>query len=361
VINFISGEYPPDIGGLGDYTAQLRTALARRGCQSVVVSRREVGRWNARALFWLVRRAPTTGVVHIQYQAAAYDLLGDICLLPGLLRALRPRIRSVTTFHDVRLPYLFPRANGLRSAAIRALARGSHAVIAADWRDLLVLQRATRQTYHVPIGPNVACAPPDGYDRAALRRSMGLQTDDLAIVYFGLLNASKGLELLLSTFERILNCQPRTRLLMLGGPAGASDPTDLSTGMGIRTRIEHLGPGVVRTGWLPQPELSAYLLAGDVALLPYVDGASARRGSLLACAEHGLPIVSTLPAGAEVATTVVAVNPEAAALADAVLDVVRHPMPLAERSRRLATEMSWHRIAERHLAIYERLLYSRPW
>lgn len=360
MITFVSGEYPPDVGGLGDYTACLRDALLRQGYPSQVVSRGAVGgRWNARALAWLLRHLPNDGVLHVEYQAAAYDLLGDICLLPGLLTALRPRVRTVTTFHDVRVPYLFPRAGRLRGAAIRLLARTSDAVVAADDRDLAMVRSAAPRAFHVPIGPNLTCDPPDGYDRATFRQAMGLEAGDPGIVYFGLLNASKGLDLLLATFEAILMRQPRARLLMLGGLAGASDPTDLRTGAAVRARLGRFGSRCVQTGWLPPRELSAYLLAGDVALLPYSDGASARRGSLLACAEHGLPIVSTRPAGREVARYVQAVESDEAALTDALLSALRDPAPLAAGARALAAEMSWTRIAARHVAIYEQLLYSR--
>jgi len=360
VITFVSGEYPPDIGGVGDYTAHLRTALGEAGHQSRVLSRHDVGRWNARALVRVIRHTPITGFLHIQYQAAAYDLLGDICLLPGALRVLRPGVKTLTTFHDLRVPYLFPRAGELRPAAIRLLARTSHAVLAADQRDVTILRQVTEGAHHVPIGPNVACAPPAGYDRAGFRRALGLSPDELAVVYFGLLNASKGLDLLVSTFERILSHRPHARLWLLGGPAGASDPTDVVTGTRLSAQIQRLGPGVLRTGWLPPHDLSAHLLAGDVALLPYADGASARRGSLLACAEHGLPIVSTRPAGAEVAPYIRAVEPDVTSLAEAVLAASEDRSPLAQRSRELGAEVSWPRIAAAHISIYRQLLYSRP-
>lgn len=155
---FVSGEYPPDVGGVGDYTERLRTALAERGWPSRVLSRAQVGRWDARSLLWLLRAAPRRGVVHIQYQAGAYDLLGDVCLVPALLRRLRPGVRVVTTFHDVRVPYLFPRAGALRWQAVKLLARTSHAVIAADERDLAALGARSARHMLVPIGPNVACA-----------------------------------------------------------------------------------------------------------------------------------------------------------------------------------------------------------
>jgi glycosyltransferase involved in cell wall biosynthesis len=360
VILYVSGEYPPDIGGVGDYTARLRSTLTDLGWPSRVLSRRQVGRWDARSLFRLVRAAPRTGMVHIQFQAGAFDLLGDVCLMPALLRRTRPGVRSVTTFHDVRVPYLFPRAGPLRAAAIRFMARSSDAVVAADQRDLVALGGPS-PPYHyvyVPIGPNLACDPPRGYDREAFRASLGLADTDVAIVYFGLLNASKGLDLVLGAFGNILAGRPSARLLLLGGTVGASDPTDRLTAAQFKPQLDRFAGRVIQTGWLPPQDLSAYLLAGDVALLPYADGASGRRGSLLACAEHGLPIVATQPAGAEVAPFIEAVSADARSLADAVLGALEAPSALREKSRALATEMSWSRIAADHVALYRRLLYS---
>lgn len=353
MIRFISGEYPPDIGGVGDYTANLRAALAESGCTSTVVSRRDVRRWDARALVWLTRHVPSSDVVHIQYQAAAFDLLGDICLLPLVLRRLRPHVRTVTTFHDVRVPYLFPRAGRLRQAAVRLLAHMSHAVIAADEHDLRALGRTE---FQIPIGSNVPNSPPSGYRRDAFRAALGLQPDDLAIVYFGLLNASKGIDLLLSTLERL----PRARLLVLGGEVGASDPTDLLTARRVADRLDALGARVMRTGWLPPHALSAHLLAGDIALLPYVDGASARRGSLLACAEHGLPIVSTRPSTAEVAPFIAACEPDASVMASTILRIAEQPGPLKQAACALAEQVSWPSIAAKHLRVYDHVVGRAP-
>jgi glycosyltransferase involved in cell wall biosynthesis len=353
---FISGEYPPDVGGVGDYTARLRAGLTSLGWQSGVLGRRQVRHWDARSLVQLVRIAPRTGVVHIQYQAGAFDLLGDVCLMPTLLRHLRPRTRVVTTFHDARAPFLFPKAGPWRHKAVRLLARTSHAVVAADARDLATLGGPSPRHHHVPIGPNVLCAPPPGYDRLAFRSALGLEPQTLAVVYFGLLNASKGLDVLLDAFNLITARHPDGRLLLLGGEVGASDPTDRQTAARFRQRLDQR---VLQTGWLPPPQLSAYLLAGDIALLPYADGASPRRGSLLACAEHGLPIVSTTPAAPEVADAVHAVEPDPVRLADAVLHLAQTPADAArlrDSARALAARCAWPRIAQAHVQIYEQLV-----
>ncbi|MGI9147195.1 MAG: glycosyltransferase [Chloroflexota bacterium] len=359
---FVSGEYPPDVGGVGDYTDRLRRALSVfEGRQSSLLSRGRVRRWDVRALAWLLRTAPREGIVHIQFQAGAFDLLGDVCLMPILLRRLRPGVRVVTTFHDTRVPYLFPKAGRLRRAAVKLLAATSHAVIAADERDLAWLDGLSRHRHLVPIGPNVVCEPGPGYDRAAFRRALGLDETTLAMVYFGLLNHSKGLNLLVETFELVLRQVPKARLLLLGGETGASDPTDRHTAARVRASLAGLGELTLRTGWLQPQALSRYLLAGDIAVLPYADGASPRRGSLLACAEHGLPIVSTQPASQAVASAVHAVPPNAPSLAAAVLEVA-HDAALSQALRTsaaaLAARTSWSHIAAAHANIYQQLRTS---
>jgi glycosyltransferase involved in cell wall biosynthesis len=110
--------------------------------------------------------------------------------------------------------------------------------------------------------------------------------------------------------------------------------------------------------------LSAHLLAADVALLPYVDGASGRRGSLLACAEHGLPIVSTTPAALEVRAAVQAVAPDPRALANAVLEITADAESrerLRSASRALAQRTAWPQIAAAHVKIYESLVRSETY
>jgi glycosyltransferase involved in cell wall biosynthesis len=166
---------------------------------------------------------------------------------------------------------------------------------------------------------------------------------------------------LLQTFERISQADASARLLLLGHATGASDPTDEATARAFLQRLGPLAERVLRPGYQPPSALSAYLLAADVALLPYADGASPRRGSLLACAAHGLPIVTTTGPGLtrQLADAVLAYPPgDAAALAAAVTQAARDAA-LRERLRagcgRLAEATKWATIADRHVAIYEGL------
>lgn len=317
----LTGELPPDCGGVGDYTARLSDALAGLGVPLGILTRRRpdlpprrvfganrvpvhgtLPAWNPRAWPLVTRALSQLGpcpLLHIQFQAGAFDLGGSVHLLPSLLRAALPRARVVTTFHDFLVPYLFPKAGPARLAANRLLARSSHAAIFTDLADLELAGPGVRGRV-VPIGSNVDRVTTVKTSRAAIRRDLGADDETFVVGYFGFLNPSKGVPTLLEALGQIAARRPgrSVRLALIGAEAGISNPTDLAQARAVHHAIEQdqLGERIVRTGFLKPPELSATLLACDVVALPFRDGASARRGTLMAALAHGLPIVSTLPA-----------------------------------------------------------------
>ena len=152
----------------------------------------------------------------------------------------------------------------------------------------------------VPIGSNVDRVALDPSARATVRRRLGADDETFVVGYFGFLNPSKGVPTLLEAFGKLVAGRPErsVRLALIGAETGVSNPTDLAQARAVHDAVEQerLGQAIVRTGYLDPPDLSATLLACDAIALPFLDGASARRGTLMAALAHGLPIVSTLPA-----------------------------------------------------------------
>jgi glycosyltransferase involved in cell wall biosynthesis len=150
--------------------------------------------------------------------------------------------------------------------------------------------------------------------------------------------------------------------LMVGGQFGASDPTNVAYAQYSRTLIDELGLAerVLWTGFTTPAQVSANLLASDICVLPYRDGASFRRGSFMAALIHGLPIVSTrpevpLPELADGQNIALVPPDDAEALADKIVALAASP----EQRARLgagAAELSklfrWDSIARKTLEVY---------
>ena len=79
-------------------------------------------------------------VVNLQYQAAAYQMHGAINLLPRQLRGAKPA-KTFVTFHDLRAPYLFPKAGAVRWRSMLWMARGAHGVIVTNDEDFATLAK----------------------------------------------------------------------------------------------------------------------------------------------------------------------------------------------------------------------------
>jgi glycosyltransferase involved in cell wall biosynthesis len=339
--------------------------------------------WSLWSAVSQVCRRIAPDVVHIQYQSAAYRLHPAINLLPWRLRASRRRPLVCTTFHDLRVPYLFPKAGPLRRQAVLALARGSDLDIVTNLSDWQVLADAGlgARLRPIPIGSNIVCQLPASYDRRQRRASWGAGPDDMLLAYFGFLNRSKGGETLMRTLHHLVREGHPAHLLMVGGQVGSSDPTNIAYLERVRSLIVELGleDRVHWTGFTSPEEVSINLKACDCALLPYVEGASLRHGSLMAAFAHGLPVVTTLldsairpavrPAGRQAdepggdifprlrdGVSALLVAPEdPAGLADAVARLMSdHELraTLSEGARQLARQFAWESIAGSHLEAY---------
>lgn len=179
--------------------------------------------WNAATLGGLQQsiRDQHPDVINIQYEAAAFKMSQIIHLLPRLLR----RYPVVTTYHDLSVPYLFPEGGQPASAG--------HAVRRAN-----VTGRDRHQSsgcaatgsapdipplHTIPIGSNIPDQPPRTMIAPAWRAKLGIPTDAILAGYFGFLNISKGVDILLEGGAGAIQQGLDLHLLMIGGSVGSSD------------------------------------------------------------------------------------------------------------------------------------------
>ncbi len=365
----ITGEYPPMIGGIGDYTAGLVAALPNETI--VLTNRRAAGLrvesspgWGLRHLPFLVRKVkalrPT--LAHIQYQAAAFDLGGAVHLLPSLLKP----IPTITTFHDTREPYILPKAGGLRHRANVRLARTSAAVVVTNPDDAAALAGyGARRAALIPLGNNVPKIALSAEECAVYRTKLGAGAGACLIGHFGLMGPTKGLETLLDAIAD----RPNIRLALIGSSIGDTDKTNAAASARVLAQINRLElqDRTCWTGEQPVGELSKYLQACDAIALPYADGASFRRTTLVAALANGCATVTTtgVAAGDSAAglpvlhdgANVLLVPPGSPHDLQAALSLLLGDASLRRRlgecAEHTARAFDWQRVAAQHSALYQ--------
>lgn len=396
-IGLITGEYPPMEGGVGAFTSELAKALAILGHEIHIITSREarpeqsrrsiwephqpvdigfaqlhprIGRWRWPAVNAIANVAVQydLNVVNLQYQAAAFDMnIPAINLLPWRLKEVS---HTVVTFHDFRVPYLFPKAGRLRLWVVYKLARSAEGVIVTNAEDFARLEDIgldRKKSELIPIGSNVRAIQPPVHRVRALRKELGLDKDNLLLGYFGFLNASKGADILLQVLKQL---DPNVHLAFIGARTGSSDPENVAFLKQVESTIAKfsLESRVHWSGYLPDAELSTYFGAVDIMVMPYRDGVSLRRGTLMAILANGCPLITTEPSvpvpelihGENVWLTPI---DDTVALKEAIWQLASDldlRIRLGKGAALLSKSFSWDRIAQRTSAFFEEITKPGP-
>ncbi|MDQ7026438.1 MAG: glycosyltransferase [Anaerolineae bacterium] len=370
-IGLITGEYPPLQGGVGAYTDVLARVFAERGHQAFIFSEPRAQQQHeniplAQHSGWGLSTIPAIrqwiasndlDIVNLQFQTAAFNMSPMIHFLPHFIN--KP---FVTTFHDLRFPYLFPKAGKLRDWIVMHLAKASNGVIVTNYEDYEKVSYLPCVDV-IPIGSNILADRTSEYDRTAWREKAGAAQDDFLLAYFGFINHSKGVDILLQALAE-LN-QSTIKLVLIGGRTGTADPTNATYAASIDTLIENLNLSdkISWTGFVDDVEVSAYLRAADTIVLPFRDGASYRRGSLMAAIQHGCAIITTQPSHEDSPfsdDTMYLVAPDnSTELANAIQSLCKNALlrtQLQAGVTQLKQLFDWQSITEKYETLFERLI-----
>jgi lipopolysaccharide/colanic/teichoic acid biosynthesis glycosyltransferase len=250
----------------------------------------------------------------------------------------------------------------------RALARLSHALLSQNREDVATAVREgicePEKIEHIGNGIDVRRFDPAALDPArleALRRELGLTTDDLVVGFVGRLVVEKGVLELFDAIRMLKDRFPRIRLVMVG-------PVDSARADAIRpaTAASYgIAAHTIFTGYRHEvPELYALM---NICVLP-----SHREGmprSPMEAAAMGIPCVATAIRGCrEVVrngeTGLLIPVGNATALADGIAHILGDQpaaLRMGARARQVARESFDERLVfERVKHAYDRLLRERP-
>lgn len=312
--------------GIFDYSERLVDGLQQAGCNAALLNLNDWGAiGTARNL---VRFLRFSGILHLQFPSQGFGKkVGPGLLLPAAVCAKR-----FVTFHE------FSRMSWKGKArCIPALLMADRIIVtnAAEAEAICTLRPSlSDKVSTIPIGSNVP-------------ECLGTGTGHRAVGFFGLISDKPSVRMFLEIVAK-------AGLAKQSVIIGHADQTDARTAALLdRARA----CGVELALGLSKEEAAARLAGLDVALLPFEDGISERRGSALAAMLNGAIVVTTVP------------HPEAAGLfenicisADSVDELVQatrravtEPQryaPMIERAKTYAKGCSWEAIAHHHLNLY---------
>jgi glycosyltransferase involved in cell wall biosynthesis len=367
-ICLITGSYPPLRCGVGDYVSQLARTLAARGNEVHVITSKSAGnggggeivhavvsRWTPLAMYRLLRtiRALRPEVVHMQYPTNGYgyqigpQALVMLCRLSGM--------KVITTSHE------FIRARFLRKLSLIPLFLFSHALIFTSEEERVAISismpwlrsKFSRSSTIIPVGTNI---PVEAHHEK-------LPAGSRTVSFFGLFFPGRLIELVIDVFREISHRMPDVRFRFIGDV----HPLHEDYFQTIRSYAEReLPDGRFEwfTGRSPE-EISHALSASAVCLLPYPDGATFRRTTLIAALALGIPVVTTrsdLTPKLLIEGQPVLFGNDRKHMAEQVIQVLSdHELAalISGKARKIAGMFSWDRIATDHLKAYERIVPDR--
>jgi glycosyltransferase involved in cell wall biosynthesis len=180
------------------------------------------------------------------------------------------------------------------------------------------------------------------------------------LLFFGLIRAYKGVDLLLRALPVVARDRPDVRLVVAGDPLEPVAPLrKLATELGVDERIDW------RLGFLPDDEVADVLAAASVVVLPYRRRVDAS-GVLALAVGHGLPIVASDVGSlgetvAEFGAGEVVPPEDFEALATACVRLLGDDRRRDEAVRgaaRAREALTWEAAAGQHEALYEQLVHG---
>jgi glycosyltransferase involved in cell wall biosynthesis len=351
--HIITGEYPPQRGGVSDYTELVARGLADAGDSVVVWAppagapdlrhagveiRRLPDCYGPRSLRMLsadLDRAPALHRVLVQYVPHAFGWKGANVPFCLWLRSRR-RDSIWVMFHEVAFPFdpggglalnMLAGVNKVMASLVGGAAERAFVSIPA-WRSGVgsVTSAGTPVTW-LPV-PSAIPVVRDG-ERTALIRARYSPRGQALVGHFGTYGG-----LIKPLLERTLiplidgsDC----RALLLG----QNSDTVCAEFVGRNPRMLDRIYGV---GQLPADDLSLHVSACDVMLQPYPDGISSRRTSAMVALAHGIPVVSATGPLTEAiweksGIAVLATAPDAVEMATETVALLRDPARRASISR----------------------------
>lgn len=337
-VKFLCGHRPDVFCGVADYTSTLTAQLQEQGIAAEIISQDNWNLGSIAALRTKISSEPTPDIIHVQYPTYAYG-----ASIAPHLSTFFTKCSIVVTFHELA------HSHALRKLSSLLFLFNADAFVFCSQEDRDYYSNKIpafrRQSFTIPIGSNIPV-----FDGAVVHEK------DL-IMTFGQIRPRKGIEQFIE-LARLSRAEGGAhRFLVIGATLGRfrsywEQLRAATQGLPIEWRLD-----------LEPAEVARAIPRAAAAYLPFPDGASERRGTLLAVLGSGVPTVTTSGRHTPPALddcVIYADTPEQA------LPMINHLLadpPLRLRLSRnastYASRYSWRSIARQHVDVYRSVLAKR--
>lgn len=379
-ILYVAGAFPNMPCGVGDYTYMLSKHISKIGYPTSVLTLNHpdvisgqgalgsveihdsVPSWSFLNSWNVFRQMRTINadIVHIQYPArfgkANRSFMSNLL---GFLAKTRnsDSNRVMTTLHEFGERRLRWRLRAMLNVLTSDVVVCINSVDAFNISNLI---RERKPVHHIPLASNIEFHPLTDQDRSNIRTGTGTGTSDLALAYFGFITPLKGFEVLLEAVRELIKTDTAVKLMILSH----LQPNTNKYHQSIVKKIDEMNLKnvcVLGDRYFSEVEVSQYLQAADIGVLPFIEGASERRGSLMAALEHGLPVITTLgpyaPSSFIDDENMILIPPNNVQELTASITRLASDQVLMDRissgAKTITSAISWEEIANKYAEIYD--------
>jgi hypothetical protein len=267
----------PRVDAIRAHSSHLVSALAARGIDA---------RLHGSVDHRLPEALDGADLLIVQYNPLAYGRWGFAPRLPYLIaraRRRQPAMRTAAIVHET-----FSEPDRLRSWPPAIWQRLQLFTVArvvdvmefaiGRWAERLDRWSPGSAAHHLPSPSNL---PDMSAERERARLALGVAEGDLVAATFGAAHVLRMTAWIVAGANALTGLDRTVHLLNLAAEAPSFE--------GLRDDVRLVTPGE-----LEDEELASHIAAADVVLLPWRDGASTKRSTLMAALQHGRPVVSTV-------------------------------------------------------------------
>lgn len=324
----VSGSWPPDACGVGDYTSNVADHLQIYGVNVIKIG----GKRNGRNGIVLPIIRNSFDIIHIQYPSMGYGRSLSPAMIPILKKGSKicVTLHEFANFHPLRRPWFFTFAHMVdaRIFTNEEEKRAFHEI----------MRPRSGSDDIIPIASNI-------------RRGSGSKVPG-SICNFGLITPNKGIERFIE-LASLAKASKQLSFALIGAKtdmyaAYADEIIDKCRSIGLPVHVN-----------LPDGALAEMLSTFEFAYLPFPDGASSKRGSLLALLNNGVTVLTThtdLTHDDIRTSTIAAPSPEDARdILERLIGDDHRSIGMVQ-SGKVTQSPGWGEIAVRHLEIYKSIL-----